>query len=54
VTAFPKGQLGQWHLRNGLPADGLPLSSETGLPGRPEAVRQNAAYPPAVEFFWRV
>jgi len=52
--ACGKGQLGQWHLRNGLPADGLPLSSETGLPGRPEAVRQNAAYPPAVEFFWRV
>ena len=35
----------QWHVRNDLPADGLPLSSETGRPGRPEAVGQNAAHP---------
>ncbi len=31
--------------RNGLPADGLPLSSEIGRFGRPEAVRQNAPHP---------
>jgi hypothetical protein len=48
-----KGQPGQWHFRNDLPADGLSLSSEIGRVGRPVAVRQNAAYLLAVVFFLR-
>jgi hypothetical protein len=37
-----KGQAGQWHFRNGLPADGLPVSSEIGRVGRPVSVRPDA------------
>ena len=48
-----EGSPGQWHFRNGLPADGLSLSSEIGRVGRPVTVRQNAAHLPAVVFFLR-
>ena len=49
-TMLPADSPVQWHFRNGFPADGLPLSSEIGRFGHPEAVRQNAAHPPRWRF----
>ena len=48
-----KGEPCQWHFSSGLPADGLPLSSESGRVGRPVSVRHNVAPPPPVVVFVR-
>ena len=53
MTLQYQGKPGQWHFGNGLPADGRLVSCAIGRFGRPDAVRQNAAYYPAVAFFSR-
>jgi hypothetical protein len=40
LALWNEGEPGQWHFRNGLPADGPPLSSEIGRVGRPVSVRR--------------
>ncbi len=45
VNGTSEGQPGQWHLRNGLPADERLVSLRRSGPGRPEPVSRNALHP---------